>query len=47
MVHVQWEHYSFGIKAKVFDVLEKSMEYESEDRWKRMENWELEINEVS
>ena len=32
MVHLQWGRYSFGIRAKVYVVLERSTEYKSKDR---------------
>jgi len=32
-----------GIRAKVYDVLKKSMECESKDRWMRMENWDYRL----
>jgi len=31
-------HYSCGIRAKVYEVLERSMDYESKDRWMIMES---------
>jgi len=36
MIHVKWGHYNFGIRANVYNVLKRSMEYESNDRWMRM-----------
>jgi len=38
--HAKWGHYSFGIRDEVYDALERSIEYESKDRWMRMESWD-------
>jgi len=47
VAHVQWGCYSFSFRAKVYDILERSMECESEDRLIRMDgDLGLEINEV-